>query len=78
MRLYRVDITCLLSPPSPHSYLSISLPRAVKHVLEALKPYLVENGGVIKAEHVTYVEGRGNLLLEYSPEGATGGWGLLP
>ena len=50
----------------------------MKHVLEALKPYLVENGGVIKAEHVTYVEGRGNLLLEYSPEGATGGWGLLP
>jgi acetylornithine deacetylase len=46
--------------------------RAVKHVLEALKPYLLENGGVIKAEHVTFVEGRGNLLLEYCPEGAAG------
>ena len=45
--------------------------RAVKHVLDALKPYLIENGGVIKAEHITFVEGRGNLLLEYCPEGAT-------
>ena len=50
----------------------------MKHVLDALKPYLVENGGVIKAEHVTFVEGRGNVILEYCPEGATGGYGLLP
>lgn len=50
--------------------------RAVKHVLDALKPYLVENGGVIKADHVTFVEGRGNLMLEYCPEGASGVCGL--
>ena len=46
--------------------------RAIKHLLEALKPYTVENGGVLKVEHVWYVEGRGNLIIEYTPEGATG------
>ena len=48
----------------------------MKHVLDALKPYLVENGGVIKAEHIVFVEGRGNLMLEYCPQGANGGCGL--
>ena len=48
----------------------------MKHVLAALQPYLVENGGVIKAEHITFVEGRGNLMLEYSPQGASGGCGF--
>lgn len=37
-----------------------------------LKPYNKENGGVLKVEHVTFVEGRGNLILQYSPEGAEG------
>lgn len=46
--------------------------RAVKHLLEILKPYNKENGGPIRVDHVTYVEGRGNLILEYSPEGAEG------
>jgi len=46
--------------------------KAIKHLLEALKPYTVENGGVLKVEHVWYVEGRGNLIIEYTPEGATG------
>ena len=63
-----------LVDPSP--FLLVFL-RAVKHILEALKPYLVENGGVIKADHVTFVEGRGNLMLEYCPEGASGGCGLI-
>ena len=26
-------------------------------------------------EHVWYVEGRGNLMIEYTPEGAKGEWG---
>ena len=46
--------------------------RAIKHLLEALKPYTIENGGVLKVEHVWYVEGRGNLTIEYTPEGAKG------
>ena len=32
----------------------------------------VENGGPLKVEHVWYVEGQGNLIIEYTPEGAKG------
>ena len=39
--------------------------RAIKHLLEALKPYTKENGGLLTVEHVVYVEGRGNLIIEY-------------
>lgn len=35
-------------------------------VLEALQPYLKENGGVIEAQKVCYVENRANLILKYS------------
>ena len=31
---------------------------------------------MIKAEHIVFVEGRGNLMLEYCPQGANGGCGL--
>jgi acetylornithine deacetylase len=34
-------------------------------VLELLKPYLKENGGVLECEKVSYVEGRGNIILKY-------------
>ena len=43
---------------------------AVKHVLETLKPYRVENGGVLEVEHVTYAEGRGNVVIRYPGRGA--------
>jgi len=33
---------------------------------------MIENGGPLKVEHVVYVEGRGNLIIEYTPEGAKG------
>lgn len=39
--------------------------RASNHILEVLKPYTIENGGVLKVERVEFVEGRGNLLIEY-------------
>ncbi|XP_065914109.1 acetylornithine deacetylase-like [Dysidea avara] len=39
--------------------------RAVKHVLDALQPYTKENGGLLKVEHVAYVDGRGNVIIEY-------------
>lgn len=45
--------------------LFIVLCRAIKHLLEVLKPYTKENGGLLKVEHVTYVEKRGNLIIEY-------------
>jgi len=46
--------------------------RAIKHLVEALKPYTVESRGVLKVEHVWYVQGRGNLIIEYTLAGATG------
>ena len=46
--------------------------RAIKHLLDVLTPHSVENGGPLKLDHAVFVEGRGNLIIEYSPEGATG------
>jgi acetylornithine deacetylase len=34
-------------------------------ILEALHPFLIENGGILEATKVTFVEGRGNLILKY-------------
>jgi len=42
-----------------------ALVRAVKHLLDVLEPYTKEKGGLLKVDHVAYVEGRGNLLIEY-------------
>eukprot|EP01132_Coremiostelium_polycephalum_P008046 gene8046-9895_t len=39
--------------------------KAGLHVLDALKPYTVENGGVLKVEHITYVKDRGNIIITY-------------
>ena len=52
--------------------LYLLLCRAVKHLLDVLKPHSTENGGPLKIEHVVFVEGRGNLIIEYTPEGASG------
>ena len=30
-----------------------------------LKPFTKENGGLLKVDHVAYIEGRGNLIIEY-------------
>ena len=46
--------------------------RAIKHLLEVLSPHSTENGGPLKLDHAVFVEGRGNLIIEYSPEGASG------
>ena len=51
--------------------------RAVKHLLDVLKPHSIENGGPLKVEHVSFVEGRGNLMITYTPEGASGKQGRL-
>jgi acetylornithine deacetylase len=34
-------------------------------VLELLKPYSKENGGVLEIERISYVEGRGNVIIKY-------------
>ena len=46
--------------------------RAIKHLLDVLTPHSTEKGGPLKLDHVVFVEGRGNLIIEYSPEGANG------
>ena len=43
---------------------------AIGHILEVLKPYLKENGGVLEYEKVNFVEGRGNLILRYPGTGS--------
>lgn len=39
--------------------------RVCKHVLEVLRPYSVENGGPLIVQHISYVQGRGNIIVEY-------------
>eukprot|EP00897_Mesotaenium_endlicherianum_P008431 jgi/Mesen1/7616/ME000004S07886 len=39
--------------------------RAARHVLEILQPYSEEEGGPLKVSHVSYAEGRGNIMVEY-------------
>ncbi|CAI5499020.1 unnamed protein product [Closterium sp. Naga37s-1] len=39
--------------------------RAVRHVLDVLQPYSEEEGGPLHIQHVSYVEGRGNLIITY-------------
>lgn len=43
---------------------------AIKHVLEVLAPHRKENGGPLEIDHVTYVEGRGNLIIKYPGSGS--------
>eukprot|EP01104_Vermistella_antarctica_P015046 TRINITY_DN485_c0_g1_i1.p1 TRINITY_DN485_c0_g1~~TRINITY_DN485_c0_g1_i1.p1 ORF type:complete len:454 (-),score=133.87 TRINITY_DN485_c0_g1_i1:156-1484(-) len=38
---------------------------AIKHLLETLKPFTKEEGGVLQVEHVTYVKDRGNVIITY-------------
>ena len=47
--------------------------RAIKHLVDVLKPHSDENGGPLKVEHVSFVEGRGNLIIRYTPDGPTHG-----
>jgi len=39
--------------------------KAGRHVLSALEPYRVENGGVLRIKHIHYAEHRGNIIIEY-------------
>ena len=50
----------LLLIPAPTSY----RPSAARHVLDMLTPYSTDNGGPLKIKHVSFVEGRGNIIGE--------------
>jgi acetylornithine deacetylase len=43
--------------------------RAAKIVLDALRPYSLDNGGPLRVEHLSYVPGRGNIIVEYAGTG---------
>eukprot|EP00300_Choanocystis_sp_HF-7_P030223 c39004_g1_i1.p1 GENE.c39004_g1_i1~~c39004_g1_i1.p1 ORF type:complete len:433 (+),score=109.42 c39004_g1_i1:75-1373(+) len=45
--------------------------RVLEHVLAALNPYRVENGGVLTLKHIHFKERRGNLIVEYNHTGAS-------
>ena len=34
-------------------------------MLEVLEPFSKKKGGVLEIKHITYTEGRGNLIVEY-------------
>lgn len=38
---------------------------ASEHVLKILDPYLKQNGGVLEAQRISFVEGRGNMIIKY-------------
>ncbi|PNW87021.1 hypothetical protein CHLRE_02g105500v5 [Chlamydomonas reinhardtii] len=42
--------------------------RAARHVLEVLQPLSQENGGPLRIRRISYVEGRGNIVVEYPGE----------
>jgi acetylornithine deacetylase len=39
---------------------------AIAHIMELLGPHSKENGGPLEIEKVTFVEGRGNLIIKYA------------
>ena len=51
--------------------------RAVAHVLEALSPHTKPNGGPLLVRHISYVEGRGNILVELPGESPECGCSLV-
>ena len=40
-------------------------PKAARHVLELLEPLSTEHGGPIELQHVSFVEGRGNIKVGF-------------
>lgn len=40
--------------------------RASDYVLEMLAPYSIKNGGVLDVQRVSFVEGRGNVIIKYA------------
>lgn len=46
--------------------------RVVNHLLPLLMPHSIENGGVLKIQHLAFVKNRGNLIISYRPPSAKG------
>lgn len=43
--------------------------RAGRHVLEALAPFAEEAGGPLLVRHISYLPGRGNIVVTYPGSG---------
>jgi acetylornithine deacetylase len=46
---------------------------AARHVLDVLEPLSEEHGGPLRVQHVSFVEGRGNVLVTYPGTDPTAG-----
>lgn len=55
--------SCLLTAPCTWRL------AAVRHVLDVLNPYSDENGGPLQIQHISFVEGRGNIIVTYPGTG---------
>eukprot|EP00240_Pyramimonas_obovata_P001562 CAMPEP_0118927854 /NCGR_PEP_ID=MMETSP1169-20130426/5242_1 /TAXON_ID=36882 /ORGANISM="Pyramimonas obovata, Strain CCMP722" /LENGTH=437 /DNA_ID=CAMNT_0006869711 /DNA_START=69 /DNA_END=1378 /DNA_ORIENTATION=+ len=42
--------------------------RAVRHVMDVLRPYTTDEGGPLEVKHIAYHEGRGNVIITYPGE----------
>jgi len=42
---------------------------AGNHIVDVLRPYTKENGGVLEIERISFVEGRGNMIIRYPGNG---------
>lgn len=50
---------------SPNQGLTPREDLASNHILELLYPHMKENGGILEVERVSFVEGRGNVIIKY-------------
>eukprot|EP00955_Chlamydomonas_euryale_P100311 365274-Chlamydomonas_euryale.AAC.15 len=53
---------CMLARTPTMHVLDMLVSSAGRYVLELLEPFSTENGGPLKIQHVTFVEGRGNII----------------
>ena len=44
---------------------------AARHIIELLRPHTREHGGPLTLQHLSFVDGRGNLIIEYQHPSAT-------
>jgi len=49
----------------PLNFIISSESLAGNHVEAALKPYLIENGGVLKLQRIEFKPGRNNIIITY-------------
>lgn len=54
-------VCCVLWP----LYMYMSCAAAGRHVLDVLEPLSDEHGGPLHIQHVSFVEGRGNIIVQY-------------